>query len=83
LPVGATCSPTQRRLHDTTSLSFEGRGGESWSSRPFERLPPDLHQMIVGLVMDQDGRRCAASCARQHRDVTTLLPVVDRLRASF
>jgi transposase len=48
---------------DTTSLSFEGRGGEELGRRGHSKdYRPDLHQMIVGLVMDQDGR--ALCCAR-------------------
>ncbi|HYZ39393.1 MAG TPA: transposase, partial [Stellaceae bacterium] len=44
----------------------------------------DLHQMIVGLVMDQDGRPlCSELWPGNTADVTTLLPVVDRLRARF
>ena len=42
---------------DTTSLSFEGRGGAALGRRGHSKdHRPDLHQMIVGLVMDQDGR---------------------------
>src|SRR5256714_7174933 len=38
----------------TTSLSFEGRGGEELGRRGHSKdYRPDLHQMIVGLVMDQ------------------------------
>ena len=38
--------------------------------------------MIVGLVMDQDGRPlCCELWPGNTADVTTLLPVVDRLRA--
>jgi transposase len=40
--------------------------------------------MIVGLVMDQDGRPlCCELWPGNTADVTTLLPVVDRLRARF
>jgi transposase len=40
--------------------------------------------MIVGLVMDQDGRPlCSELWPGNTADVTTLLPVVDRLRARF
>jgi transposase len=42
---------------DTTSLSFEGRGGEELGRRGHSKdYRPDLHQMIVGLVMDQASR---------------------------
>jgi hypothetical protein len=70
---------------DTTSLSFEGRGGEELGRRGHSKdYRPDLHQMIVGLVMDQDGRPlCSELWPGNTADVTTLLPVVDRLRARF
>ena len=42
---------------DTTSLSFEGQGGAELGRCGHSKdHRPDLHQMIVGLVMDQDGR---------------------------
>src|ERR1700730_15436482 len=67
------------------SLSFEGRGGEELGRRGHSKdYRPDLHQMIVGLVMDQDGRPlCCELWPGNTADVTTLLPVVDRLRARF
>src|SRR5881394_3651514 len=70
---------------DTTSLSFEGRGGEELGRRGHSKdYRPDLHQMIVGLVMDQDGRPlCCELWPGNTADVATLLPVVDRLRARF
>jgi len=40
--------------------------------------------MIVGLVMDQDGRPlCCELWPGNTADVTTLLPVVDRFARSF
>ena len=70
---------------DTTSLSFEGQGGAELGRRGHSKdHRPDLHQMIVGLVMDQDGRPlCSELWPGNTADVTTLLPVVDRLRARF
>jgi hypothetical protein len=70
---------------DTTSLSFEGQGGAALGRRGHSKdHRPDLHQMIVGLVMDQDGRPlCSELWPGNTADVTTLLPVVDRLRARF
>src|ERR1700730_568307 len=70
---------------DTTSLSFEGRGGEELGRRGHSKqYRPDLQQMIVGLVMDQDARPlCCELWPGNTADVTTLLPVVDRLRARF
>ena len=70
---------------DTTSLSFEGQGGAELGRRGHSKdHRPDLHQMIVALVMDQDGRPlCSELWPGNTADVTTLLPVVDRLRARF
>src|SRR3989440_3428569 len=70
---------------DTTSLSFEGRGGEELGRRGHSKdYRPDLHQMIVGRVRDQDGRPlCCERWPGNTADVATLLPVVDRLRARF
>ena len=70
---------------DTTSLSFEGQGGEELGRRGHSKdHRPDLHQMIVGLVMDQDGRPlCSELWPGNTADVATLLPVVDRLCARF
>jgi len=70
---------------DTTSLSFEGQGGETLGRHGYSKdYRPDLNQMIVGLVMDQDGRPlCCELWPGNTADVTTLLPVVDRLRARF
>jgi hypothetical protein len=70
---------------DTTSLSFEGEGGETLGRRGHSKdFRPDLHQMVVGIVMDQCGRPlCSELWPGNTADVTTLLPVVDRLRARF
>src|ERR1700758_3678588 len=70
---------------DTTSLSFEGRGGEELGRRGHSKdYRPDLHQMIVGLVMDQNGRPlCCELWPGNTADVTTLLPVVTRMRERF
>jgi hypothetical protein len=70
---------------DTTSLSFEGQGGTELGRRGHSKdYRPDLNQMIVGLVIDQDGRPlCSELWPGNTADVTTLLPVVDRLRARF
>jgi transposase len=63
---------------DTTSLSFEGQGGaERGRCGHSKAHRPDLHQMIVGLVMDQDGRPlCCELWPGNTADVTTLLPVL-------
>jgi hypothetical protein len=70
---------------DTTSLYFEGAGGETLGQRGHSKdHRPDLMQMIVAVVMDQRGRPlCCEMWPGNTTDVTALIPVVDRLRARF
>jgi hypothetical protein len=70
---------------DTTSLYFEGQGGESLGQYGHSKdQRPDLRQMIVGATLDGDGRPlCCELWPGNTADVTTLLPVVDRLRQRF
>jgi DDE family transposase len=70
---------------DTTSLSFTGAGGASLGKRGYSKdHRPDLMQMIVGVVMDAEGRPvCSEMWPGNTADVTVLLPVIDRLRARF
>ena len=70
---------------DTTSLSFYGEGGETLGERGYSKdYRPDLKQMILGLVVDGEGRPiCTEMWPGATADVTTLLPVVDRLRSRF
>src|SRR3974377_103453 len=70
---------------DTTSIYFEGQGGEMIGQRGHSKdHRPDLKQMIVGAVLDQEGRPiCCELWPGNTTDVTTLIPVVDRLRSRF
>jgi hypothetical protein len=70
---------------DTTSLYFEGAGGETLGQRGHSKdHRPDLVQMIVAVVMDQRGRPlCCEMWPGNITDVSVLLPVVDRLRQRF
>jgi hypothetical protein len=70
---------------DTTSLYFEGRGGETLGQNGHSKdYRPHLKQMIVGIIMDQDGRPvCSEMWPGNTTDVTTLIPVIDRLRQRF
>lgn len=70
---------------DTTSIYFEGRGGETLGQHGKSKdHRPDLPQMVVGLVLDQDGRPvCCELWPGNAADVRTLVPVVDRLRKRF
>jgi transposase len=70
---------------DTTSISFEGEGGQYIGQRGFSKdHRPDLYQMVVGAVLDSQGRPiCGELWPGNTTDVTTLIPVVDRLRSRF
>jgi len=70
---------------DTTSLSFYGEGGETLGEHGYSKdYRPDLKQMILGLVVDGDGRPiCTEMWPGNTADVTTLSPVIDRLRQRF
>jgi hypothetical protein len=70
---------------DTTSLYFEGHGGESLGQYGHSKdHRPDERQMIVGAVLDGDGRPlCCELWPGNTTDVTTLIPIVDRLWRRF
>ncbi|MDP2952090.1 MAG: IS1634 family transposase [Chloroflexota bacterium] len=70
---------------DTTSLYFEGHGGESLGQYGHSKdHRPDLRQMVVGAVLTGDGRPvCCELWPGNHADGRALLPVVDRLRERF
>ena len=70
---------------DTTSIYFEGRGGETigryGASKDHRR---DRVQMIVGAVIDSEGMPiCAPMWPGNRTDVKALLPVVKDLRRRF
>lgn len=70
---------------DTTSLYFEGQGGETLGRHGHSKdHRPDEHQMVVGAVLDGEGRPiCCELWPGNTADVTTLIPIVDRLRRRF
>jgi hypothetical protein len=70
---------------DTTSLFFEGAGGETLGRRGYSKdHRPDLNQMVVSVVLDGAGRPiCSETWPGNTADVTTLMPIVDRLRSRF
>jgi Transposase DDE domain len=70
---------------DTTSLSFTGAGGETLGERGYSKEHrPDLLQMIVGVVIDAEGRPiCSEMWPGNTADVSVLIPVIDRLRTRF
>ena len=70
---------------DTTSIYFEGEGGETLGEHGHTKdHRPDLNQMVVGTVLDGQGRPiCCELWPGNTTDVKTLIPVVDRLRSRF
>jgi transposase len=50
---------------DTTSLYFEGAGGQTLGRHGFSKdHRPDLRQMILAVLIDGDGGRYARRCGR-------------------
>jgi len=70
---------------DTTSIYFEGAGGATIGERGFNKdHRPDLNQMVVGVVLDENGRPlCCEMWPGNTTDVKTLVPVVERIRDRF
>lgn len=70
---------------DTTSLYFEGEGGETIGQRGHSKdHRPDLHQMIVGVVLDNEGNPlCSEMWPGNTTDVKSLIPVLERIRSRF
>ena len=70
---------------DTTSIYFEGRGGQTLGQQGFSKdHRPDLPQLIVGVAVDVEGRPiCSEMWPGNTTDAKTLLPVIERMRAKF
>jgi transposase len=70
---------------DTTSIYFEGEGGETIGRRGHSKdHRPDLKQMVVGMVLDQKGNPiCSELWPGNTADVKSLVPIVERLKSRF
>lgn len=70
---------------DTTSLYFEGAGGQSLGQYGHSKdHRPDLKQVVLAVVIDGRGRPiCSELWPGNTTDVTTLLPVIERLKTRF
>jgi len=70
---------------DTTSIYFEGEGGETIGEYGHSKdHRPDRKQMVVGVILDAEGRPvCCELWPGNTTDVTTLIPIVDRLKHRF
>lgn len=70
---------------DTTSIYFEGEGGQTlgWYGHSKDHRPGRL-QIVVGVVMDQEGNPvCSEMWPGNASDVKSLVPIVERLKARF
>jgi transposase len=70
---------------DTTSIYFEGEGGESLGQRGHSKdHRPDLNQIVVGAALDEEGRPVACELLPGNAtDVKMLLPVIKGIQARF
>ena len=70
---------------DTTSIYFEGAGGETLGRHGHSKdHRPDLHQMVVGIALDVEGRPlCCEMWPGNTADAKSLVPVIERMRAKF
>jgi transposase len=70
---------------DTTSIYFEGQGGETIGRHGHSKdHRPDLKQMVVGMVLDRKGNPvCSELWPGNTADVKSLVPIVERLRSRF
>jgi len=70
---------------DTTSIYFEGAGGESLGQRGYSKdHRSDLNQMVVGVVIDDHSQPiCCEMWPGNTADINTLIPVAERVRNRF
>jgi len=70
---------------DTTSLYFEGAGGQSLGQRGKSKdSRPDLAQVVVGVVLDGQGEPlCCEMWPGNAADVKGLIPVLENVRERF
>ena len=70
---------------DTTSIYFEGRGGQTLGQRGFSKdHRPDLNQIVVGALINEKGRPiCCEVWPGNTADVTALVPQADRFKKRF
>jgi len=78
-------SSLQLVFFDTTSIYFEGNGGQTLGEYGHSKdHRPDRRQMIVGAVLDAEGRPvCSELWPGNVSDARTLIPIVDRLKRRF
>ena len=72
-------------LFDTTSFCFAGEGGEKLGTYGHSKdHRPDLHQVVVGALLTQDGWPLSMTVTPGNSpDTRALLPVVDQAKERF
>jgi transposase len=70
---------------DTTSLYFEGEGGDTLGQKGFSKdHRPDRNQIVIGTLVSDAGRPVSSEIwPGNTADVTSLIPVTDRFRKRF
>lgn len=70
---------------DTTSMYFEGAGGEELGKRGYSKdSRPDLNQVIVGALLDEKGVPiCCEILPGNTADLKTIIPVTERIKQRF
>lgn len=70
---------------DTTSLYFEGCGGQTLGQNGRSKdHRPECPQMVLGVVLDGEGKPiCCELWPGNTADVKTLIPIAERLRKRF
>ncbi|MDP3013133.1 MAG: IS1634 family transposase, partial [Candidatus Subteraquimicrobiales bacterium] len=70
---------------DTTSMYFEGAGGAELGKRGYSKdSRPDLNQVIVGALLDEQGVPiCCEVLPGNTADLKTLIPITERLKKRF
>jgi transposase len=78
-------SQLQVVFFDTTTLYFEGSGGETLGRKGYSKdRRPDEAQMVLGMVLDGEGRPIASPAwPGNTTDASTILPVAASLRERF
>jgi hypothetical protein len=78
-------SSLQVLFFDTTSIYFEGEGGQSMGQRGYSKdSRPDLKQIVVGAALDEQGRPvCCELLPGNATDVKLFLPVIRAMKSRF
>jgi hypothetical protein len=78
-------SSLQVLFFDTTSIYFEGEGGESIGQLGHSKdRRPDLKQIVVGVALDEEGRPvCCELLPGNVADVQLFFPLIKGMKARF